>query len=558
MEPLDNYKVRLLLVGLVTVMVLGGGLANADFTFGTPTNLGPTVNSPYVDMRPSIPADGLSLYFGEHQGQAVRPGGLGGADIWVTTRETTYDPWGPPVNVGPPVNSSADEFHPWISADGLSLYSCSDRPGGYGGWDIWVATRTTDSDPWSTPVNLGPKINTANHEADMCISSDGLEFYFAAYNRLGGCGHFDIWLATRPTKEDPWAEPVNLGTLINTSTSDGGPCLCPDGLTLFFRSRWPHGDADLYVTTRATTSDPWGSPVNLGPKVNTRFEEHWPCVSPDGLTLYFASDRPGGHGTWDLWQVPIIPILDFNGDGIVDSADMCIIIDHWGENYPLCDIGPMPWGDDIVDVKDLTVLAEHLFEDVDDPTLIARWAFDETEGILAHASAAYYDGVLFGDPVWQPDSGMVDGALQLDGVDDYVITSAAPNPEGNSLSVLAWVQGGAPGQIVVSQMGKANWLCADPLAGFLMTELNVSGRNSRSLGSETVITDGNWHRIGFVWDGSYRRLYVDGVLVAEDEQDNLDISVNGLYFGTGKTMEPGTFFSGLIDDIRIYNRAVSP
>jgi hypothetical protein len=107
-------------------------------------------------------------------------------------------------------------------------------------------------------------------------------------------------------------------------------------------------------------------------------------------------------------------------------------------------------------------------------------------------------------------------------------------------------------------MGKANWLCTDPSEGFLMTELTMAGRNSCSLGSEAVITDGNWHRIGFVWDGSYRRLYVDGVVVAEDVQDNLDVSSNSLYFGTGKGMEPGTFFSGLIDDIRIYNRAVSP
>jgi hypothetical protein len=91
-----------------------------------------------------------------------------------------------------------------------------------------------------------------------------------------------------------------------------------------------------------------------------------------------------------------------------------------------------------------------------------------------------------------------------------------------------------------------------------MTELTASGRNGRSLGSEAIITDGHWHRIGFVWDGSYRTLYVDGIVVAEDTQDNLDISVNGLYFGTGKAMESNTFFSGLIDDIRIYNRAVSP
>ena len=91
-----------------------------------------------------------------------------------------------------------------------------------------------------------------------------------------------------------------------------------------------------------------------------------------------------------------------------------------------------------------------------------------------------------------------------------------------------------------------------------MTELTVAGRGGSTLGSEAIITDGNWHRIAFVWDGSYRRLYVDGVIVAEDTQDNLDISVNGLHFGTGKAMESGTFFSGLIDDVRIYNRVVNP
>jgi N-acetylneuraminic acid mutarotase len=251
------------------------------------------------------------------------------------------------------------------------------------------------------------------------------------------------------------------------------------------------------------------------------------------------------------------PPPDFNGDGMIDSVDMCIMVDYWGTDYSLCDIAP-PFGDGIVDVEDMKVLAEHLFEEVDDPTLIAHWAFDETEGILAHASAADYDGVLFGDPVWQPDGGMVDGALELDGIDDYVSTDPVLYQVVDKFSVVAWIKGGAPGQVVLSQMGKANWLGTDPSEGFLMTELTVSGRNSRSLGSEAVITDGNWHRIGFVWDGSYRRLYVDGVVVAEDAQDNLDISDNGLYFGTGKAMEPGTFFSGLIDDIRIYNRAIIP
>jgi len=91
-----------------------------------------------------------------------------------------------------------------------------------------------------------------------------------------------------------------------------------------------------------------------------------------------------------------------------------------------------------------------------------------------------------------------------------------------------------------------------------MTELKGSGRGAAILLSQTVITDGNWHRIGLVWDGSNRKLYVDNVVVAEDTQANLEGSDNGLYIGTGKAMEPGTYWSGLIDDVHIYNRAVTP
>ena len=76
--------------------------------------------------------------------------------------------------------------------------------------------------------------------------------------------------------------------------------------------------------------------------------------------------------------------------------------------------------------------------------------------------------------------------------------------------------------------------------------------------SQTVITDGNWHRIGLVWDGFSRTLYVDSIAVAQDTQDGLGGSDNGLSIGTSNFMEPGTYFSGLIDDVRIYNRAITP
>jgi len=90
-----------------------------------------------------------------------------------------------------------------------------------------------------------------------------------------------------------------------------------------------------------------------------------------------------------------------------------------------------------------------------------------------------------------------------------------------------------------------------------MTKLISPGRYGKPLQSQTNITDGQWHRIGFVWDSSIRTLYVDDVIVAEDTQPDLGGSDNGLYIGCGKTMESGTFWSGLIDDVRIYDVALS-
>jgi len=331
-------------------------------------------------------------------------------------------------------------------------------------------------------------------------------------------------------------------------------------LALFFSSNRSGGmgSYDMWVTTRRSQAAAWSPPVNLGPVINTSGIEGAPSLSPDLKTLYFCSNQPGGIGGWDMYEVPIVPILDFNGDGIVDRADMYIMVDHWGQNYPLCDIGPTPWGDGIVDIQDMVVLAEHLFEEVDDPTLVAHWALDEIEGDIAYDSAGTCDGTLLGDPVWQHTGGMVDGALELDGIDDYVSTDFVLNPADGPFSVFTWIKGGAPEQVILSQIGEANWLSADPSEGNLMTKLKGSGRSEGPLQSQTVITDGNWHRIGLVWDGSHRTLYVDDIAVVEDTQANLEGSENGLYIGAGTAMEPGSFWSGLIDDVRIYNRAVTP
>ena len=251
-------------------------------------------------------------------------------------------------------------------------------------------------------------------------------------------------------------------------------------------------------------------------------------------------------------------VVEFNGDGIVDIKDLLRLIDSWSLDDPMCDIAPQPFGDGVVDALDLELLMSFWGQPVDDPTLITHWALDEAEGDVAYDSAGVNDAFVIGEPVWQPDSGQVNGALLLDGVDDYVITGAAPNPADGPFSVFAWIQGGAPGQVVMSQMNTANWLCTDSLEGNLMTELQAAGRSGSPMISQTNITDGKWHRVGFVWDGLYRTLYVDDILVAEDTQKGLESSFGGLNIGCGSNSAAGTYWSGLIDDVRIYNRAVKP
>jgi hypothetical protein len=252
----------------------------------------------------------------------------------------------------------------------------------------------------------------------------------------------------------------------------------------------------------------------------------------------------------------IVSEPDFNGDGIVDISDLLRLIESWGQDDPLVDIAPT-FGDGIVDASDLELLMSFWQQSVDDPTLIAHWTLDEAEGDVAYDSAGVNNAFVIGGTEWMPSGGQIGGALQLDGIEGAAIANTVLNPANGSFSVFAWITGGAPGQVIVSQQSAANWLTVDAY-GNLMTELKGAGRSTGPLFSEAIITDGQWHRIGFVWDGLNRMLYVDDILVAEDTQANLQGSDSGLYIGTGKAMESGTYWSGLIDDVRIYNRVVRP
>lgn len=541
---------RIVAMAVLVLMPFETERVQANFLCSPPVKV-PNINNGNGNLGGSISSDGLELYFASERG--------GNFDLYVSARPSVQSEWSAPVRLGPPVNSSYWEHVPSISPDGLSLYFSSDRPGGSGGLDIWVSTRSTPGEPWGQPVNLGPTINSPVWDPTARVSADGLKLLFHS-ERAGGLGREDVWMATRTSKEDPWGTPVNLGAPVNSSYNDGEAVLSADGLALFFNSdrAGGSGNYDLWVTTRRKTSDPWGPPVNLGPSVNSPNVDWCGSLSADGSTLYFCSDRPK---TWDwcnIYQTTITPVVDLNGDEIVDSADVAILIEHWQTDDPLCDIGPMPWGDGIVDVQDLIVLSAHLFEKVLPAELIAYWMLDETVGDVAHDSAGKSHAAVVGSPIWRPACGQVDGALELDGVDDSVVAGSILNPADGPFSIFVWVKNGAPGQTVVCESHGADWLAIDP-KGCLMTGLATLGRSMGPLLSGTVITDTRWHHIGLVWDGSYRHLYVDGVEAAMDtaKQARMKGAYGDLCFGAGGTLAPGTFFTGLLDDIRIYNKALS-
>jgi len=253
-------------------------------------NLGSTVNSPDEDWSPAITMDGSVLYF-----VSDRPGGQGELDIWMSS--SLDGVWQSPVNLGAAVNAPGDEYHVSVSSDGTRLYFASDRAGGFGEFDIWTTVRTNGN--WQTPLNLGAPINTSGSEETPWISPDGNALYFAS-DRAGGYGDADIWVSTNVS--GVWQTPVNLGPRINTADEDGEPCISSTGQTLYFVS-WARsgglGEADIWMSKRL--GDSWTEPVNLGSGVNSTHEEWHPSISVSGDRLYFETTRPGGQGGSDLW-----------------------------------------------------------------------------------------------------------------------------------------------------------------------------------------------------------------------------------------------------------------
>jgi hypothetical protein len=295
------------LVGVSVVTAPQVETAKPFAAWTAPINLGNDVNSAFDEFLPELSKNELSLYFASN-----RPGPLGGEDLWVSRRESREAPWGTPVNLGAPVNTSFNERSPGLSRDGHHLFFATDRPGGVGGFDIWVSWRahTHDDFGWRPAVNLGAGVNgTAGDFGPNYFENDqiGIPNLFFSSSRPGGVGGVDIYRSELLPNGS--FGPALLIPELNSPQNDFRPTIRPDGLELIFDSTRPGpsdvpgiGLRDLWGSTRSSLSASWSMPRNLGSIVNSPFNDMLASLSSDGATLVFTSDRPEGFGGLDLYM----------------------------------------------------------------------------------------------------------------------------------------------------------------------------------------------------------------------------------------------------------------
>jgi hypothetical protein len=230
------------------------GRPSRDDDWGPARNLGPKLNTPLNEAGPLLSPDEHWLLFCSNG-----HGGFGMTDIFASFRKDTSDNfgWEEPINLGEGVNSEFGDCDPTLFIDTetgvVTLYFASTRPG-LGDWDIYQST--LGSDGTFGPAVLVPELSSPQRDAHPTIRCDGLEIFLAS-NRPGTLGMIDLWVSTRTTTHDAWSTPVNLGSTINTPDNERAPYLSADGQTLFFTSDRPggFGGNDFYMTTRTRLCD---------------------------------------------------------------------------------------------------------------------------------------------------------------------------------------------------------------------------------------------------------------------------------------------------------------
>ena len=255
-----------------------------------PANLGDSINSKDSEYYPTITIDGKELIF------TRRVNGIN-EDFFGATRSSNG--WHKAGALSGNINTQSNEGAQNISQDGQWLiFTGCNFPGGAGSCDLYISYLTPNG--WSDPESLGPRINTEAWESAPSLSPDKKELYFAS-NRPGGFGGSDIYVS-RLLPNGRWGEPENLGPEINTAGEESCPFIHADNQTLYFTSNGHlgYGGDDLFISKKQPKGS-WSRAVNLGYPINTIENEGSLVVSADGKTAWYASDRSDSRGGLDIY-----------------------------------------------------------------------------------------------------------------------------------------------------------------------------------------------------------------------------------------------------------------
>ena len=302
------------MLAIEMVMTFFTPIVAAELTFGIPTPVPLPINEGGGYAYPWLTQDELTMYF------AATAGSLGGTDIMYSTRASLNDPWSSPFSVGAPINTEMSDTFPSVTADGLELYfQRTSNPFTHADGDLYVSRRALTSDPWGAPEALA--FNSDVRDASPHISGDGLTLYFDSTRPTpGGEYEFNTWVATRSSRSESFGTPVPFFAGLGFVTDDGLTHLFSMGPVGAGKFALPnYGSDDIYVRTRLSTSDEFGPVTNLGAPLNSSGLDCCVALGVLDSKLYVTSTRPGApsDGLWgfvNMWQTPLAEavLLDIN------------------------------------------------------------------------------------------------------------------------------------------------------------------------------------------------------------------------------------------------------
>lgn len=267
-------------------------------------NFGRVVNSKYPEYGAIISADESVMMFTSRRNTTTGGGIAEGLneyfeDIYITTK--VDGEWTAPANMGENVNSEEHDATVAVSPDAQQMIIYKDDKG-----DGNLYQCNLEGTTWSKPKKLNKNINTKHHESSASYSNDGKTLFFVS-NKPGGFGEHDIYFSKWNEEEQDWGEAVNVGPIINTKYNEESVVIHPDGTTLYFSSQAHEtmGGYDIFKSTIQEDGS-WGKPENIGYPINTVDDDVFFVINASGRRGYYSSFKADGFGEKDIYQITFL------------------------------------------------------------------------------------------------------------------------------------------------------------------------------------------------------------------------------------------------------------